>query len=180
MMNNKEIVVIPEDPLYPIRTLDMENLKLVITAPKVHSDYNVDNLAWSTLDKVYPSLGRFYQKIYRTLGVIYDQDDNTKSKWEKQGVLLLNMELTKVLDRGVEPMSWKPFTKSVIQYLLEQKKPLAFLFLHTEGKAVRPRQYPRHLIIAEDPKNQSFTTTPSLVKINAFIHRHYGVLMDWS
>lgn len=76
-----------------------------------------------------PSLGVILNCIAR-----YSEDlpnfDTTLETWEKQGILMLNSSLTvRTNQPGSHAEAWKPFTKSLVERLSEEKPNLFWLLL---------------------------------------------------
>ena len=76
-----------------------------------------------------PSLGVILNSVAR-----YSEDlpnfDTTLETWERQGILLLNSSLTvRTNQPGSHAEAWKPFTKSLVERLSEEKPELFWLLL---------------------------------------------------
>lgn len=76
-----------------------------------------------------PSLGVILNSVAR-----YSEDlpnfDTTLESWEKQGILMLNSSLTvRTNEPGSHSAAWKPFIKSLIERLSEEKPDLFWILL---------------------------------------------------
>lgn len=179
----KKYVVTPDSEyrMRPFQFSNIDDIKVIITdtEPKFEP-YAADGLAWSTLDEPNRRLGLLYKKLYDEIGVTYNQLDNAKDRWEQQGILLLNMELTRILNQKSTKSPWLPFTLKVIQYFLNQKQPRAFLFLDEQTISANLSFNDNHLIIFSNVLHPTFSTTSMFFSINQFITRHYDIDIDWS
>ena len=178
----KKFLVTP-DPEYRLRALKFDNIddiKVIITdtEPRVQP-YAADGLAWSTYDEPDRMLSLIYKKLYRELGVVYNQEDNTKDRWAEQGILLLNMEQTRPLVKKTAQWPWQKFTLRILQYFLNLDEPKAFLLLDKQSKNIQLNDG-KHLVLRRDIDSQDFLQISTFSLIDNFLARHYGVEIDWS
>ena len=179
---DREYIISP-DREYIFRALEFDNItdiKVILTHSGVDIPcYAADGLAWSSMDLPSKDMLLLYNKIYKDTNMIYDQTDHQKDRWFKQGVLLLNMELTKSEGKSKEDIVtlWEPFTISVLEYFLQSQQPRAFILLDESTKWHYLPSPHQHLIIEESLGGKQ---KPIFKVVNDFIEQHYGVIIDWT
>ena len=160
------------------------NVFLIGNRPYLES-YASDGFSFSSYDDTIDIETYYlYQQIYNELGIIYDQTDNTKTKWLKQGVLCFPIELT--CYSGVKKYCkriWEPFITQVINFWVQDKQPKIFCFLdkYTTTQYINflKNNHPQHTFIHYDIENCRFTKTKIFSTINDFTRNNYNYLIDW-
>lgn len=178
----RDYLIWPE-PADRFRALDFENIDnikviLVGTRP-ISPAYCADGLSWSSLDQIDRKMGRLYRKIYEDLGVIYDQGDNTKDRWVKQGILPLNMELT--THGGESRTLWTDFTSAVLRYFFNLDRPIVFLFFDSITPWIYWQSWNKkgHPVIQWDIA-EGRTFQPIFSRVNNYLRKTYSTEIDWS
>ncbi|MDO5047386.1 MAG: uracil-DNA glycosylase [Anaerococcus sp.] len=132
--------------------LAYEDVKVVILGQDpYHGKGQAHGLAFSVNEgvKIPPSLLNIYKELKDDLK-LYIPNHGNLSKWEKEGVLLLNTVLT-VRER--EPnshknMGWEILTDKIISILNLREKPIVFILWGTNAKGKeRLITNPNHLIL---------------------------------
>lgn len=180
--DKKQYVVAPdrEDWLRALEFPNIDDIKVIITDSKsTVPSYSQDGLAWSSMDLPSKDMLLLYNKIYKDTNMVYDQTNHQKDRWVKQGVLLLNMELTTSEGKSKEDITtlWEPFTISVLEYFLQSQQPRAFILLDESTKWHYLPSPHQHLIIEESIRGKQ---KPIFKVVNNFIEQHYGVIIDWT
>lgn len=109
------------------RTTPLSQTKVVILGQDPYHDGSYDGFAFSNKGKtsnLSPSLRNIFIEVENDLynGLKLDQDPDLE-RWAKQGVLLINTAHTvRQSDAGSHLEEWKPFTKKVIEILLQKEK----------------------------------------------------------
>ena len=111
-------------------------------------------------------------------------DDSNLERWAKQGVLLLNENLTRRVGftRRNEGIQWDCFTYSVLKDLYQDVTPKVFILL---GTAASARGYlgeknDRHLLlIGELPDTSSFFFHDYFQQTNEFLREKRREVIDW-
>ena len=184
---NRTSLITPDRDKW-FRTLLFEDIAkihtiIICNRPYIYS-YAADGLGLSCIDEADYEMGLLYRKLDRELGVIYNQEDNTKDRWLEQGVLILPIELT-AFDgkRNDHSILWRPFTQAVLRYFIEDDQRRAFIFLDSHSpympalfvdKLERP-----HLYIQVDIHSPNFLRTPLFIPLNNFIAKYYSRNIDW-
>lgn len=179
---DKKFLLTPDEEFRfrPLEFSNINDIKIIITdtEPQVEA-YAADGLSWSSLDGTTKEMELLYKKLYLETKVIYNQKDNSKDRWMQQGILLLNMELTKTCDKGIQDTIWEPFTISVLQYFLNEPQKRFFLFLDQQTEW-NPLSNPyNHPIIQSQIKSRNQSPKQFFVPINDFISCYYGTEIDW-
>ena len=180
-------VLSPDRDLW-LKALEFPNfakIHTVIVASRPFNEaYAADGYAFSCIDEADREMGLLYRKLYNELGVVYDQSDNSKERWAKQGILLLSMELTTRSGKFKDDTRlWTPFTKRVLRYLIEDDQRRAFLFLDrytphmSELFADKPER--EHLYINQDIRTPDFQKAPVFAPVNHFIMSNYSYNINW-
>lgn len=164
---------------------DINNIKVIITGNKpYYESYAADGYAYSSNDDIDIEMGLLYKKIYQDLGITYNQDDNTKKRWLDQGILCFPMQFTTISGNKKSSFDdWLPFTSKVINYLICDKRPKAFIFLDRYTKRIphflwNKKSLP-HLFIQQDINYINFNTEPIFSKVNDFIKNIYNYEIKW-
>ncbi|SMO51030.1 Uracil-DNA glycosylase [Saccharicrinis carchari] len=127
-----ETVFPPKNQLFNAFNLcPLDKTKVVILGQDPYHGVNqAHGLCFSVNNgiKIPPSLKNIYKEIYSDCGTTPPLSGNLE-RWAHQGVLLLNATLTvRAHQAGShQKQGWEIFTDSVIQYLSNQKKNIAFL-----------------------------------------------------
>lgn len=182
----KETLITPSEK-YVMRALNFSNIddiKVILTADRpFRESYAADGLAFSSLDESDREMQNLYKLLYNELNIVYDQQDNDKTKWEKQGILLLNRELSQPEGyHNIEPL-WSQFTRNVIRYFLDQEQPRAFIFMDSYFRweqELRSNLSPQHLIIHNELKGSFFFNIATFNPVNEFIRNNYSYVLNWN
>jgi uracil DNA glycosylase len=185
---DKNFILSPDRDLW-FRSLefpDITKIHTIITSSRPHKEaYASDGLAFSSIGEADRETGFLYRKLYSELGVIYDQYDNSKTRWLEQGVLCLPIELTTKSGQGHDQTQlWYPFTTRVLRYFIEENQNRAFIFLDQYSQKNYNLFYDRnerpHFYYLEDIRFPDFLKRPLFKDLNKFIWENYQKEIDWS
>lgn len=164
---------------------DISKIHTIIIASRPYNDaYAADGYAFSSIDEADHEMGLLYRKLNSELGITYDQNDNSKEKWVKQGILPLCIELTAKCGQFMDnTMLWRPFTVRVLRYFLEDDQLRAFVFLDRYSSGILDLFYDKdkkeHLIIQQDIRKPNFQTAAIFNRVNDYVTRNYSFNIDW-
>jgi uracil DNA glycosylase len=176
------------DPAYWLRAFEFDDFTKIHTVivgnrPHKHA-YAADGYAFSSIDETDREMGLLYRKLYKELGVSYNQDDNSKERWAKQGILPMTIELTTISGANLDMQRlWYPFTKRILRYFIDDIQLRAFLFLDRftpnmpELFVDKPNK--EHLYLNRELWSTDFQNKPVFTPINDFIESNYSCKIDW-
>jgi uracil-DNA glycosylase len=104
--------------------------------------------------KIPPSLVNIFKELQSDLGITPPKDGNLEA-WAKEGVLLLNNQLTVIEGKPMshKDIGWNEFTDKIIELLNEKRENLVFILWGTpaqkKAKAVDPKRH--HIIKSVHP-----------------------------
>ncbi len=108
---------------------DFDNINVVIIAQDpYHGDNQANGLCFSSNSNTPPSLINIFKEIESDLNKTINKQTNLTG-WAKQGVLLLNSNLTvrKAQANSHKGLGWEKFTDAVIKKISNQKENVIFL-----------------------------------------------------
>lgn len=187
----KDGIVYPpkEDIFQALNLTPFSKVKVVIIGQDpYHGPNQAHGLSFSVKGgvKTPPSLVNIYKELESDLGIIPPKDGNLEA-WAKQGVLLLNNQLTVL---AAQPMShknlgWNEFTDKIIEVLNEEKENLVFILwgspAQNKAKAVDVKKH--HVIKSVHPSPLSsyrgFFGSKPFSKTNQFLESKGIKPIDW-
>ena len=135
----------------------------------------------NTVVKLPPTLRNIFKELETDLGVINQSGD--LSKWQDQGVLLLNRVLTTSpgISQGHKDLGWDKFTEEIIRYLAA--KHIVFLLWGRSSGALAPFIAEENLITGVHPSPLSayrgFFGSKPFSEINSRLNRMGISEIDW-
>lgn len=185
---NFDIFPTDENVFSALNLLPYDKVKVVIIGQDPYHEPNqAHGLAFSVLDPtpLPPSLINIYKEIESDLNIkCLNSGDLTR--WEKQGVLLLNTTLT--VRRG-QAMShqgkgWEEFTSKIIKLLAERKEPMVFMLWGSHARQFANIIPKWHLVLtAPHPSPLSayrgFFGCKHFSKCNKFLTEHNLSPINW-
>ena len=182
---NKTAVLSPDETLWfkSLEVQDISKVHTVIIGNRPYCDaYAADGYAFSSMDSADQEMLRLYQKIYQDTQIKYDSSDNSKERWVEQGILLLNLELTRQSGkRGKGTTLWSPFVENILTFLLADSQKRVFIFLDSFDTYKKMTQgvITHSLVLNYDlnsiiPCNKNIFLTAS-----NFVKRYYNYEIDW-
>lgn len=188
---NEEIVYPPKEDLFSALNLTpFSKVKVVIIGQDpYHGPGQAHGLSFSVKRgiKLPPSLVNIFKELQDDLGIVPPKDGNLEA-WAREGVLLLNNQLSVV---GGKPMShkdlgWNELTDKIIKVLNEKKKHLVFILwgspAQKKAKVVSHRDH--HIIQSVHPSPLSsyrgFFGSKPFSKANAYLESQSIKPVKWS
>ena len=185
----KKEIFPPQKEIFNAFKLPYKDVKVVILGQDpYHGVGEAHGYAFSTLStKLHPSLKNIYKELYDDLAIEKDYNDGDLTKWQDQGVMLLNTGLTVEKDKpnSHKDMGWHEFTDAVIQKLNEKDTPVVFILWGNNARS--KKQFiinKRHLIIESahpspfSARNGFFGSKP-FSKTNEFLESNNIDKIDW-
>ena len=185
----KKEIFPPQKEIFNAFKLPYKDVKVVILGQDpYHGVGEAHGYAFSTLStKLPPSLKNIYKELYDDLAVEKDYNDGDLTKWQAQGVMLLNTGLTVEKDKpnSHKDMGWHEFTDAVIQKLNEKDTPVVFILWGNNARS--KKQFitnKRHLVIESahpspfSARNGFFGSKP-FSKTNEFLESNNIDKIDW-
>lgn len=158
---------------------DLNNVKVVILGQDpYHQPGQAMGLSFSVPEnvKIPPSLENIYKEIRSDLGRMTHNTSGDLTRWAREGVLLLNNQLTVEKNK---PMShngigWETFTENAIKEISDNAPPCVFLLWGRPAQAKLPLiNKSRHLVLtAPHPSPLSAST-------GFFGCKHFSVANDF-
>lgn len=142
----------PKQQVFSAFTTDLNQVKVVILGQDpYHEPGQAHGLAFSVRDgiKIPPSLVNIYKEIKAEFG----KDIPTSGKltrWQEQGVLLLNNVLTVEAHRAGSHRNhgWETFTKNCVEYLNQNRPHLVFILWGRDARNKAPLiDKKKHLVL---------------------------------
>lgn len=188
---DEEIVYPPKEDLFSALNLTpFSKVKVVIIGQDpYHGPGQAHGLSFSVKKgiKLPPSLVNIFKELQDDLGIVPPKDGNLEA-WAREGVLLLNNQLSVV---GGKPMShkdlgWNELTDKIIKVLNEKKKHLVFILwgspAQKKAKVVSHRDH--HVIQSVHPSPLSsyrgFFGSKPFSKANAYLESQSIKPVKWS
>lgn len=188
---DEEIVYPPKEDLFSALNLTpFSKVKVVIIGQDpYHGPGQAHGLSFSVKKgiKLPPSLVNIFKELQDDLGIVPPKDGNLEA-WAREGVLLLNNQLSVV---GGKPMShkdlgWNELTDKIIKVLNEKKKHLVFILwgspAQKKAKVVSHRDH--HIIQSVHPSPLSsyrgFFGSKPFSKANAYLESQSIKPVKWS
>ena len=130
---------------------NIENTKVIIIGQDPYHGHNqAHGLAFSTLDtNIPPSLKNIFKELNNDLNIEIPNHGNL-TKWQEQGVLLLNTILTvrKHQPNSHKNKGWEQFTNNIISELSNNKENLVFILWGSQAhKTEKLIDTNKHLIL---------------------------------
>jgi len=187
-----------KDIVYPLRKDVFRAFELtppskvkcvIIGQDPYHQPNQAHGLAFSVKSgvKLPPSLKNIYKEIENDLGVTM-KNDGDLSYLARQGVLLLNVNLTVIKDK---PLShsievYEKFTESILKVLNDLEQPIVFILWGKKAQNLaKPLQNPHHLIIKSNypsplsANRGGFFNTKPFSKTNIFLIKNNQASINW-
>ena len=155
-----------------------------------HNPLEADGLAFSAKELEQPPLAleNIYRKIENELKYKCDYSQNDLDKWAKQGVMLLNINLT--TRAGVKNshsfLRWRSFTSKVLEELFLDNKPKVFISLSHQAHEIlnfliyRYGTFNHLILYGDSPSSRFFFRVSYFKKTNDFLKEHYNIEIDWT
>lgn len=161
------------------------NLKVVIISQDPYIKGEADGLAFSSKDKITPSLRSVFEEIDRTHACT--RSCPNLDDWAQQGVLLLNSVLTTEMEksRAHAGWGWELFTQEVIHAIRElDRRRYVFMLWGKDAQAVfntfRPRGafsfHPWKILKAHHPQAQNYNPSNKFVGCNHFVEANVHIM----
>jgi uracil-DNA glycosylase len=178
IFSKKDNIIYPsEDYIFNVFNLDINDIKVVILGQDPY--YNLckktnEPFAMGLSFSVNPNCN-----IPKSLKNIFKKIKNNKingdlTNWSKQGVFLLNTQLTVIKNKPNSHKFWNKFTDKVIQYINDELDDIIFVLWGNNSlkkeKLINKNKH--HIIISSHPSPLSFKRKlkdyPSFNEINCF------------
>ncbi len=183
-------IIYPEKSLIfnSLNLLPFNKVKVVILGQDPYHEPNqAHGLAFSTLEncKTPPSLKNIFQEIKNDLQVEPDKSPNL-TRWEKQGVLLLNTVLT--VEKGKanshKNQGWEKLTSEVISKISAKKEPVVFMLWGNQACAFATTIKKHHLVLTSSHPSplsvyRGFNGCKHFSKCNEFLKKTNQKQIDW-
>jgi uracil-DNA glycosylase len=173
-----------EDVFRAFRLCPPEGLKVILISQDPYIRGEADGLAFSSQDRMTPSLQVVFEEINRThtcKRTVTGLDD-----WAEQGVLLLNSVLTTEMEksRAHAGWGWELFTQEVLQVLRMQDRPYVFMTWGKDAQSVMSSFKPRlkyhtntwKILKAHHPQAQNYNPDNKFVGCNHFIEANLHLI----
>jgi uracil-DNA glycosylase len=183
----------PADIWNAFKATPFEQVKVVILGQSPYHDDSAHGLAFSSIQKVTPSLQVIFRELSREFG--HKRENPNLTDWAEQGVLLLNSALTTTRgDASAHSgIGWEKLTGYVLSLLARRKSPTVFMLWGKDAKAVGERSIlpnmhgSEHLILkAIHPQAENygdgtytFTGCGHFRKANDFLGEHKRGRIKW-
>ena len=147
-----EIVYPPQEEIFrALNLVTISNLKVVILGQDpYHGPNQANGLAFSTdLTKLPPSLKNIFKELKMDLG-IKSPNHGDLSSWAKQGVLLLNIQLTVLKGKPMshKDFGWKQIITPLVKYLNTLDQPICFILWGQKAQEyLKYLKNPKHLYL---------------------------------
>ena len=185
---NFDIFPTDENVFSALNLLPYDKVKVVIIGQDPYHEPNqAHGLAFSVLDPtpLPPSLINIYKEIEADLNIKCLNSGNL-TRWEKQGVLLLNTTLTVRRSQAMshQGKGWEEFTSKIIKLLAERKEPMVFMLWGSHAGQFASMIPNRHLVLrAPHPSPLSayrgFFGCKHFSKCNKFLVDHNLSPINW-
>jgi uracil-DNA glycosylase len=173
-----------EDVFRAFRLCSPESLRVVIIGQDPYIKGEADGLAFSSGDRMTPSLQVVFEEINRThecKRTVTCLDD-----WAEQGVLLLNSVLTTEMEvsRAHAGWGWELFVQEVLQVLRSMDENFVFMTWGRDAqnvlKSFRPKTFSNYsawrILNAHHPQAQNYNPDNKFVGCNHFIEANLHLL----
>jgi uracil-DNA glycosylase len=164
------ITIYPKDPFRCFKLSDFGQTNVVIIGKEPYPNNSSDGLAYSS-NKLTPAL----EIIFRELNIQRSPD---LTDWAKQGVLLLNMNLT--VQKGIK-LNWPLFTSTVLR-ILSLKKHTVFMLWgeRTMNLAKHIDQHNNLVLMSEHPQaGEDFLGCGHFETCNKYLIAHGKKEIKW-
>jgi uracil-DNA glycosylase len=146
-----------KDTFQVFRNTSPDTIKVVILGQDPYHDSSYDNRAFSnSQDKVgiSPSLRNILKEVEEDIYDGFNMNSAVNpdlSRWEDQGVLLMNRVLTvrKGLPASHTGLGWETFTAKCINELSKHKKNLVFMLWGNRAKSIKEFIHPNEHLVLE-------------------------------
>lgn len=179
----------PKDKWFEaFRLTPIENVKVVILGQDpYHGENEAHGLAFSVLvDKRPPSLQNIFIELKNDLDII--RTNNNLTSWAKEGVLLLNTQLTVIKDKpnSHKGIGWEIFTEHVISFLDKLDQPICFILWGNNAKSYKKLiNNEKHFVIESSHPSPfsarvDFFNSKPFSRANEYLIRNNVKPIDWS
>ena len=136
---NAKTIYPPKQQVFSAFSTDLNDIKVVILGQDpYHEPGQAHGLAFSVQDgiRIPPSLVNIYKEIHQELGSPIPKTGKL-TKWQEQGVLLLNNVLTVEAHKAGSHRGygWEDFTKHCVEYLSSTRPHLVFLLWGRDARS---------------------------------------------
>jgi uracil-DNA glycosylase len=166
-----------------------ESVRVVIIGQKPHNTiYGANGLAYG--DKLCsqfysPTIGMIYDQIEREYynGLCLDFDFSLE-EWAKQGVLLLNKQLTiREKDRGEHTRPWGKFVSAVLNALVENKTGIIYILWGEHRKLAPALEKNNYVLTFDHPSDYVYPKKdwhcPNFKETNEILMKMNGEKINW-
>lgn len=175
------------DIFKPFHYTPLPEVKVVIMKSEPYPMGNNNGLAYSSNNVVIPpSLRNIYQELAKTVAGFKIPDHGNLSQWAFQGVLLLNMSLTKDLNSTVSHVNlWWHFIKEVILAIVEINPKCIFVLWGRDVGKIAPFIGPKcYVLEASHPSpltaTRGFFGCNHFKCINHLLKKQGKSKIDWT
>ena len=174
-----------EDWFTSLRFPDMSQINVILVGNQTNVDsFAADGFAFSSIYDADREAEKLYRKLEQELGVVYNREDNTKTRWLNQGILCY--PFCQIADAGhlnYSSRDWHQFSSAILRHWLDYKRPMAFAFLDRYTQHISTFLWDKHelphFVVSSDINKPEFWTTPIFKPITQFIKETYGYEMNW-
>lgn len=176
------------DKTYKAFEYDPKDIKVVIIGDEPYNDKSLaQGLAFSvpsSTDKLPSVLKNIIREVEEDIyGGLYLDNDPDLSKWSKQGVFLLNTNLTVEENNPLshQHLGWDQFTSQVVKLLNNKPTPVVFM-LWGNARAYKPLlTNKKHLILEADYPSEihDFKGCKHFSKVNEFLRTNNIQQITW-
>jgi uracil-DNA glycosylase len=181
--SNNEIYPKIEEVFRVFKESSYEELKVVIIGQDpYHTKGVADGLAFSSKNKLAPSLRNIYKEIANDLNIYNSNPDLTS--WAKQGVMLLNTALSVKANmaNSHKALGWDTFTENLILYL-NSKEDLVYILWGNKAKEYKVFIKDKFIVEGFHPSpftGKKFFYQSYFSKVNNYLKLHNIKEIDWS
>lgn len=186
----KKTIFPPKAQVFRAFSTNLDSVNVVILGQDpYHTPGVADGLAFSISAKsnyMPPSLVNIYKEIDSDIGAHVNKNGDL-SRWQKQGVLLLNNVLTVEAHKAGSHRGkgWEIFTEAVIKYLNQERKNLVFILWGRDARSKKSLiDTTKHLVLESahpsplSAYNGFFGSKP-FSKTNEYLNEHGKLPILW-
>lgn len=188
---DNDYVIYPDLELIwrPFELTDPHNIKVVIVADEpFNKPHEADGLALSGEYIFHDGVTNLFRKVEDDLKIKCNWENGNLERWAKQGVFLINIELTVRAGRknSHHGIGWWRITLNAINLLYQDPSPKVFLLFgrwaaRSPGQFITPEVNPNHLVIKGGyVTEREFFNKKYFSLTEEHLKKHYGVGINWS
>ncbi|UUM19608.1 MULTISPECIES: uracil-DNA glycosylase [unclassified Mycoplasma] len=164
-----------------------ETKVIILGQDPYHSKNVADGLAFSTRSKkTPPSLQNIFKELSDEFPNI-SLNSNDLTPWAKQGVLLLNVYLTTVINKPLEHqhLGWEQFAQVVCEKIVQANPNVVFLALgrHAQEFITKLHPVPQYVLKTSHPSpfsaNKGFLGSRIFIKANELLKQNNISPINW-